>query len=75
MIQKILIIRQLNLLIILKQKKTETPFVPFAVDENFDVIISADNLGNLSDHVIIDADNYITRTYAKKPISTVNYCF
>ena len=56
-------------------KKTETPFVPFAVDENFDVIISPDNLGDLSDHVIIDADNYITRTYAKKPISTVDYCF
>ncbi|ABG50018.1 filamentous haemagglutinin family outer membrane protein [Trichodesmium erythraeum IMS101] len=44
----------------LEDKETENPLDPFAADENSDVTISADNLGELSGNVIIDADNDIT---------------
>ena len=44
----------------LEDKETVTPLDPFAADENSDVTISADNLGELSGNVIIDADNDIT---------------
>ena len=40
--------------------ETESPIDPFAADENFDVTISAENLGELSGNVILDADNDIT---------------
>ncbi|NEQ39602.1 MAG: filamentous hemagglutinin N-terminal domain-containing protein, partial [Okeania sp. SIO3I5] len=40
--------------------KTETPIDPFAQDENSDVTISAENLGELSGDVILLADNDIT---------------
>ncbi|MGK7921932.1 MAG: beta strand repeat-containing protein, partial [Trichodesmium sp.] len=39
---------------------TETPIDPFAQDENADVTISAENLGELSGDVILLADNDIT---------------
>ena len=45
---------------VLSMTETESPIDPFAVDDNFDVTISADNLGELSGHVILDADNDIT---------------
>ncbi|MGD1714289.1 proprotein convertase P-domain-containing protein, partial [Dapis sp. BLCC M172] len=40
--------------------ETETPIDPFAQDENADVTISAENLGELSGDVILLADNDIT---------------
>ena len=40
--------------------ETESPIDPFAADENFNVTISAENLGELSGNVILDADNDIT---------------
>ncbi len=40
--------------------ETETPIDPFAQDENADVTISAENLGELSGDVILQADNDIT---------------
>ena len=41
-------------------RETETPIDPFAQDENSDVTISAENLGELSGDVILLADNDIT---------------
>ncbi|NEQ36327.1 MAG: CHAT domain-containing protein [Okeania sp. SIO3I5] len=40
--------------------ETEAPTDPFAQDENADVTISAENIGQLSGNVILEADNDIT---------------
>ncbi|NEP90690.1 MAG: filamentous hemagglutinin N-terminal domain-containing protein, partial [Okeania sp. SIO2C2] len=40
--------------------ETETPIDPFAQDENSDVTISAENIGELSGDIILFADNDIT---------------
>ncbi len=40
--------------------ETEAPIDPFAQDENSDVTISAENIGQLSGNVILEADNDIT---------------